>query len=350
MLLVLGQVFGGSTFTSRRASDVLGMDFLHVAKVLFRMRRSNLLRVVARESRVWGGYENVYEISDRGFSKIRYLQGNHGTPKACPEPEPDMIGQAYASQYMLLGRGSIGELFGHAAFKLVTNGVQISPITDEVGMLLECFSPPFLQSEIFCKYVFNGSPFEPSYVRLVTRATHLQKLGYVPDDINLPLFIGNAMLRKSTEPVILLGLILRGSIELKVRYDALIGRLENATRQHLFSQPCSMGCRGCDDYERLLFEEKEKSRSLEAENAQIQWKLWQASMNASQQEFSYKNKLQYMSRRIDTNMDCLLLISKALNKFPYSDPIAVLIKSYVQDSFLIIATMNYTAIDYWLDG
>ena len=192
VLLVLCQVFGGSRFTSREAADRLGLDFLYTAKALFRMRRNNLLRVAARESRLWGGFENVYEISVRGFSKVSYILAKQGTPaRACPEPEPDLVHQACASQYVLHGRGYVGEFFGHAAFRIVTHGVHVPTVSDEVDMLLTCLSPTFLGSEFLRKYVSSGSRFDPSYWKLVARAAHLQGLGFVPKDIDLPFFVGN---------------------------------------------------------------------------------------------------------------------------------------------------------------
>src|SRR5208337_5222531 len=93
ILMRLGEVFAGATFTSKRASNVLGLDFLYTAKLLFRMKKSNLLRVAAREPRIEGGYENLYEISAHGFRKINYLLAKGGVsgkiPTASKQP-PDL--------------------------------------------------------------------------------------------------------------------------------------------------------------------------------------------------------------------------------------------------------------------
>src|SRR5208283_2122015 len=77
ILLRLGQAFAGATFTSRQASNVLGLDFIYMAKKLSGMRKNNLLNA-AKEPRVWGGYENRYKISPHGFRKINHLMTKQG--------------------------------------------------------------------------------------------------------------------------------------------------------------------------------------------------------------------------------------------------------------------------------
>ena len=72
ILVRLGQLFGSTGFTSRRAEIRLGLDFLYVSKKLSRMaaRPYNYLSVVRKNPRQIGGFENVYIISKHGWSKI----------------------------------------------------------------------------------------------------------------------------------------------------------------------------------------------------------------------------------------------------------------------------------------
>ena len=74
LLVMLGQVFGVAGFTSLDASYLLGLGFLYTSKLLSRMakRPYYCLSVVRRTPRLYGGFENVYVISRRGWSKINY--------------------------------------------------------------------------------------------------------------------------------------------------------------------------------------------------------------------------------------------------------------------------------------
>lgn len=75
ILVRLGQLFGSTSFTSRRAEIRLGFDFLYVSKKLSRMATGpyNYLSVVSKNPRQMGGFENVYMISNHGWRKINYL-------------------------------------------------------------------------------------------------------------------------------------------------------------------------------------------------------------------------------------------------------------------------------------
>lgn len=351
ILIRLGQVFGGATFTSRRASNTLGLDFLYLAKVLFRMRRSNVLRVVAKEPRMWGGYENLYQISTHGFRKIRYLlakEGLSGNLPTTPKQRPDLIIQGCASHYLLNGEGTVNELFGQAFFKIATRGVPITPATDEVGMLLSSLDPTFIPLETVGKAIIKQFPCDQSYAMTVMRATRLQELGHVPKNINLPLFVGNAMLRGSTDSVILLGLLL-GSIKLKTEGEF---RLGSTTHQSLLGQTGSLKCQNCKDYEHMMFEDQCKFRMLESENGLLKdrcigltQKLGQASLKALADRFSHWQQLQYMEGRIDRLLECLVIISKGLGKFPNNDPFVVLMRDFVQESLTIMGAMICLARD-----
>jgi len=337
----LGEVFAGATFTSRRASNVLGLDFLYTAKLLFRMKKSNLLRVAAREPRIEGGYENLYEISAHGFRKINYLLAKGGVsgkiPTASKQP-PDLISQTFASQYLLTGTGTVKELFGHGLVKIAARGVNISPVTDELGSLLCSFDETFLPGEIICKHIFNGSPLEASFARSAARAARLQELEFIPKGIDTLTFIANAIFRGSSEPVILVGLLLQGSIQLKT--DEITRRLGETASQSLVLQTGSLKCQGCLDYRLSLIEEKSENSLLKDRCLELQQKLWEASEKALRDRFSHWQQLQYMEGRIDRLFECLLIISKGLNKYPNTDPLLILMRDFVQESFIIMAAMN----------
>jgi DNA-binding HxlR family transcriptional regulator len=343
LLIKLGEAFGGATFTSRQVSIALGLDFLYCAKKLFRMRRNNLLNVAAREPRIEGGYENRYQISPHGFRKISYLLAKQGVSGNTPKQERDMISQACASQYLLHGTGTVKELFDHVFVKFAAREIRVSPVTDELGMLLGSLNETFLQGDIICNHLFNGSPLEVSYTRSLARATRLQQLGFIPKDIDLSTFIANAIIRGSTEPVILVGLLLQESLKLKAENNAR----QMSTTQGLFVRNENVRCQSCLDYRLSLIEEKYKSMILKSENdllndkcRELQQILWEASEKTLSDRFSHLQHLQYMDRRIDRIFECLVIISKGLNKYPNDDPFVILMRGFVQDSFIIMAEMN----------
>jgi hypothetical protein len=78
VLVALGRSFGNSTFSSREASARLGLDFLYTSKVLWRLRKAYLLRLVLSTPRFWGGYENLYQVSVKGWKRIIYIQEHDG--------------------------------------------------------------------------------------------------------------------------------------------------------------------------------------------------------------------------------------------------------------------------------
>jgi hypothetical protein len=102
----------------------------------------------------------------------------------------------------------------------------------------------------------------------------------------------------------------------------------------------------------LLIEEKYKSMLLKTENdllndkcTELQQKLWEASEKALWDRFSHWQQLTYMERRIERLFECLVIISKWLNEYPNDDPFVVLMRGFVQDSFIIMAAMNRFARD-----
>jgi hypothetical protein len=249
-----------------------------------------------------------------------------------------MISQALASQYLLAGTGTIQEMFDRWVVKIATSDVHASPVTDELGRLLWSFDETFLPGEIFSKHFFNSSPLEASQARLVTRATHLQQLGLIPKDIDVSTFIVNAIIAGSTEPAILVGLLLRGSIQLKA--DEITRRLGETVSQSLVLQTGSLKCQSCLDYRLSLIEVKSENSLLKDRCLDLQQKLWEASEKALWDRFSHWQQLTYMERRIERLFECLVIIAKGLNKYPNTDPLLILMRDFVQESFIIMAAMN----------
>lgn len=90
-LIALSQVFGLGAFTSRGISKRFGSDFLKTAKILSRMsKRPYYLLSAVHVTRPYGGYENSYTISTKGWSKISYLQ-RHSAPAPLPVEEGGSI-------------------------------------------------------------------------------------------------------------------------------------------------------------------------------------------------------------------------------------------------------------------
>src|SRR5208337_172470 len=191
-------------------------------------------------------------------------------------PKPNMIEQTFASQYLLNGTGTLKEFFHHGLVKIASSGVNVSPVTDELGSLLCSFDETFLPGEIICNHIFNGSPLEASFARSAARAARLQELGFIPKGIDILTFIANAIFRGSSEPVILVGLLLQGSIQLKEENEA---RQVGITRQSLVGQSGSK-CLSCLDYRLSLIEEKSENSLLKDRCLELQQKLWETSEKA----------------------------------------------------------------------
>ena len=177
----LGQVYGGAWFTSRDVSDRLGLDFLHTAKLLSRMskRPYYLLSVVATVARTWGGYENQYTISQRGWNKITYLR-NHPAP-ATPT-NPHLWDEVLKAKYLLTGKGAMAETMRCDFVQTLGRPLSSVSVLDEVGMLLLTFDHGRLPAEMANVILVRSK--EDERLRLAERVGYLQKIGLVPADIN----------------------------------------------------------------------------------------------------------------------------------------------------------------------
>src|SRR5208337_3540945 len=111
-LIALSQVFGWGTFTSRDVSNRFGLDFLNTAKRLSRMAHAGYhLLSVRKVPRPYGGYENSYTISTKGWNKVSYLQGR---PVRAQKPVAgNSLEEVEAAVYLANGQGKEYDFSGH---------------------------------------------------------------------------------------------------------------------------------------------------------------------------------------------------------------------------------------------
>jgi hypothetical protein len=220
-LIALSQVFGWEAFTSRDVSNRFGLDFLNTAKRLSRMsKKPYYLLSAVRVSRAYGGYENSYTISPRGWSKISYLQG-------CPTPAPKpleeggsiLLGASSAQgeenlcyPYLVLGKGTIEEYTQYSIPPEVMGGC--APVTTrqaDVGRIITGLDWRFLGAETVRK-IIKGSLFRNW--ELAFHVNGFEKLGLTPSDTFAPLYANAARYLGATNEEIIISLLARRIFEL----------------------------------------------------------------------------------------------------------------------------------------
>ena len=206
-LITLGQVFGSNTFTSRDVANRFGLDFLHVAKILSRMsRKPYYLLSVWKVPRDFGGVENVYRISPHGWSKKCYLLSQE--PAALKGASRESI--AAAASYLITGKGYESDLLNVPLFRNLV-GKTSSPL-DEIGLFLSNLDFQILIEE----HVFTHGIFaKDEQLKTIIRCIQLQRLGLIPNDIDLKTFVTVAFSMGASASSILIGLLIRGGIKLK---------------------------------------------------------------------------------------------------------------------------------------
>ena len=213
-LIDLGRVYGRRAFTSRVVSNGFGLDFLNTSKELSRMsKRPYYLLSAIHVPRPYGGYENSYTISRRGWSRISYLQGQPAPVKRAGR------NPLLAAQYLVDGKGEEGDLGKNFWSKVSAEFMPSTPSpVDETGLLLFSFNPAVLPFELL-----NMHPVTPhdEQARTLNRALYLQRSGLVPADIKIPLYVLNAYQNGSSESTILLSLLLRRVSELRDAYNLM---------------------------------------------------------------------------------------------------------------------------------
>jgi hypothetical protein len=299
----------------------LGFDFLYTAKLLWWLKRQNLLRVVMTLPRTPGGVENLYEISRRGWKKLAYLLG---TPVS-------LARQLHAASYLLYGSGSVEELFQGHFVDLVNRPFScMSPVTDDVGTLLIGFDPGFGECEIPWGSMLDRSPQGLAFVRTVKRVEHLQRLGYVPKAINPVFFVSNATYRGSSEPMILFDLVLRRCKELIEERDDLT---ENT-----------------DLHEHRLWGEKLRNTvlkgmndSLKQKNAELEERLGKVADEAHYKDLKQQNEIMRLRNSLLNNIKCFTVLCQELDKINIPTLSATLIKIFVRNALLGIVVLDYFA-------
>lgn len=328
-LIELSQVFGWGAFTSRDVSKRFGLDFLKTAKMLSRMsKRPYYLLSAVRVSRPYGGYENSYTISPRGWSKIIYLQG-----QSAPVQKPaggNLLNEMSESQYLFNGKGTGDELFTNLCFRTISGKLPPIPsCLDDAGRLLTCFDWWLFPHESMLSMLVKSPTNE--LFRTMSRVGYLQSIRLVPADINVPLFVLNAYHNGSSQSTILLHLLFRGGIELRDAYDL----------SKIASEPDLWDSR---HYKDMPEDERRTNRSLKLENDSLKKKLDDAHHDARRERLRLDSKIDRLVDLVKAINECLLALSQGLGKFEDTSPTVTAIKSYIRNVLKEVAIMNYAIV------
>jgi hypothetical protein len=197
--------------------------------------------------RLWGGYENLYQVSAKGWKRIAYIQQNGSTVNMPPREETfsqqqedgQIVNESpagevflkdmFVANYCQEGFGRLSDIPNSTICKWLCSQVpgNMAPITDEMGIHLTCLSPSFIFVE-HSRQMFGLA--NSTLNRTLLRAGHLRDLGYVPSNINLPIFVQVAMQLGNSETCILMDLLLRRIRELRQENSELKTELPNPPR------------------------------------------------------------------------------------------------------------------------
>ena len=349
-LLVLGQVFETATFTSSDVANRLGLDFLNTCKRLSRMSKQPYYSLSAvRFVRPCGwGFENSYRISSRGWRKIDYLQRH---PAGAQKPVTGISMQKqWAARYLLKEKGGVYDSAENTYFnRLVAPKFQpVNTSLDEVDLLLLNFDLRVILTE-----TLTGIRDETGKTALRVRC--LQDKGLIPQDIDVPLFVVNAIQMGSSSQTILLALLLRGATKLRNELVALRESSPvNETAQtaalhtsslHTSSPPPRTECKNCSHYKILLDLEKLESKLVELENSSLQKKLDEASLDSTLVSFRLNNRIIKYRNYIEMNTRCLAMVSEGLDRVIGKDPSIelLLVKSHINTALAGIMRLNIMA-------
>ncbi len=337
-LIALSQVFGWEAFTSRDVSNRFGLDFLNTAKRLSRMAHADytICSQQVRVSRPYGGYENSYTISTKGWSKVSYLQGR---PVCAQKPVAgNSLEEVEAAQYLAKGEGKEYDLPGHLRFKLIAPMFPlVYPRLDEEGLLL-------LHSNLAV------IPFEASLMdwprndvlKTAGRALYLQSRGLIPQNINVPIFVLNAYERGSSSSAILISLLIRGGLKLRdeLAVSEIFSRMKSIlAAKHSTSHTPPRDCENCYRHEKILEIWKLYSNYLEDKISSLRSEL----EDSLQDNRKLCNKISGFQNHIAMNTRCLGLVTEGLEKIK-DPPITLLpVKAYINTALAGIVLMNRLA-------
>lgn len=333
-LIALSQVFGWEAFTSRDVSKRFGLDFLNTAKRLSRMAHAPYyLLSVRKVPRPYGGYENSYTISTKGWRKVSYLQGR---PVHAQKPVAgNSLDEVEAAHYLAKGEGKEYDLPGHLLFKLVAPMFPpVYPRLDEEGLLLlhsELAAIPFEASLMDCP--------RDDALKTVGRAFCLQSRGLIPQNINVLMFVLNAYERGSSSSTILLSLVIRGGLKLRdeLAMSEIFSRMKSIlAAKHPTSPTPHTHCENCHRYENLLEIWKLYTNYLEGKISSLRNEL----EDAHQDNLHLHNRISELKNHIAMTSRCLGLVTDGLDKIK-DPPITLLpVKVYINTALAGIVLMN----------
>ena len=328
-LIALGQVFGWKEFTSLDVTGRLGLDFLNTAKLLSRMSRKPYYLLSARRiPRQYGGYENVYAISPKGWRKIGYLQRPPAQGELSTARNPTQ--EAWATHYLLTGKGKGDEVLEDWYFQTrIASRFPLPPIhprLDREGLLLFSFDPRLITLE-------SNSIFLDEPARMTFRAMYLQSRGLIPQDINLALFVPEAYERGSSGSTILISLLIRGGL-------ALVEQLESSSTQQAAQHTTSTTeCEKCHHYETLCKLHEYHIQQSDDKISSLRRELDESSLEVL--------RLSYQKRDLRSHIvgmgQVMKITSDGLERFKDISPILHPIIFYVRYALTGIALMNYFA-------
>jgi len=218
-------------------------------------RPYNYLSVVRKNPRQIGGFENLYVISNHGWSKINYLQGHAPVPAKQTET---VFGSMSKAAYLLYGTGDGFEFVRNSAIKELFQDSTTPTYTNEFAMMLVLIDPKRGPTEAVLGAVTNSPMLEK--FGTVNRALYLQNMGLIPQDIAIQSYVWYNKAEGHSETTIMNALLLRGAIELYTKLTVQKTKLESLEADHKILS---------EAYKSLLAEEKKRNEQLEKENASL---------------------------------------------------------------------------------
>jgi len=323
-LATLRQVFGNGVFTSRDAAPRLGLNFRYVSKELSRMaaRPYNYLSIVRTNPRRRGGFENVYTISPRGWSKIDYYRAH--TPVPAKQTEVTYWDSMSNAVLLLYGTGHVFEVMTSYLSKKLGQGWKMPALFDDLGQMLVLIDPDRGPDEAVLAAIGRSSPMLET-IGTVDRALYLQKIGLIPESVEIPAYVAYNKAKGIPESTIMNALLIRGGIELRAKLAEQKTKSESLeTNQKIIMEKV----------EPLLTEKRKEQ--LE-KNASLKEEVSDGRLERSRLRLRNENLRQYLvtvSRQLSA-------LSEEMKTIENPSLDAKALKTIVYNNILPIAAMNY---------
>jgi hypothetical protein len=243
----LGSVFAGLSFTSRQVAAALHTDYTATSKALWKLRKSNLVATIATLPRRWGGYENLYWVSSRGWKKIQYLKDRQGAQAGSNILTSESVSSAQenslllgasraevqeycARSYLTTGKGTADE---YAALGIPsTTYIECPPIKKvqnaNVNEIMIGLDHRFTVVEGTC-IILRDNGF--TQMQLSFQLTGLRAIGLMPSNVVCPqAFAMAARYLGKTDEEIIISLLVRRGIEQNKRIAELQATKESLMR------------------------------------------------------------------------------------------------------------------------